>query len=412
MSHHWLRDRGSLMSKLTIIKILSAHAWGDSLLMGGKASKDVFSGKNGQKSTRSSTYELPVGKNRVNQAHENTQITYPSAQELADELAKKYKNDEIKRAQHNEKVKGYVALILRQPEIYSDMKETFLSSEGAKYGLDKLAIGVAAFSTEFNLGASIVMDDLYKSAADSHEDLSGKFLRHVKPLFEEAGIIKNRDAKNFRWATLEELKAIIEAIKEGRKEKLLRTSVNKRDVKAGTLKSCLTYLPKSRVVKKSTDAYKNWAINKANKDEYSIVNEDGSVEKISKPLKGDLNHREKKIKRDYADAKATYDLVMKTANLKDKAFQKEMMKKEQELERMKYDMRREADLRMQQQRIDRAETLDGAKPFFIVGLGLAAYLFMQSDSGEPMPAFQPQNSTYVESQAEVSNENYVMEGEK
>ena len=315
---------------------------------------------------------------------------------LAESLQEKFLQEERIRAKIDTECKAAVMAILRTVEIVGLMKRRFRLS-GSTYGFDVFALGVSAYASEFKTNTAIVLSELDSASASKYETLSPKFIKtHIKPLFEELGIIQNRDAKNFRWADRNELKAIVDGIKEDRNTKQAAIEKARLDaIAASKPKPVHMWLlgKAGDAVTKISDKNHQRKLKKAERDAFQVVHKDGFIEVLDKPFKGVLTPKEKKIIQKYKYVEKQLKLESKIDVMTDKSFRQELKKEEQAMERERLQIERETAMKIAEDNARRAVTLNNLKPWSVVLVALVvAYYIFGTGRMDSMQEFEPQDA--------------------
>ena len=181
----------------------------------------------------------------------------------------------------------------------------------------------------FNTGAAVNFSELMLQTAKAHSELSITFIREqIKPVLEWLGILVKKPDNTFRWATLEELQASPYAA-----EKPVTDTTEAATVVQPNglfrLMDCIgdAVLNPAQTCNKPFSAIRrrqqNRRLERAKKDPYATVHDNGTIQYLPKPLEGELTEAEKELIRQAAKAEREGKLKAKIAAWKDKEAQTE-----------------------------------------------------------------------------------------
>lgn len=291
---------------------------------------------------------------------------------LANDLISIMELEDQEQAKTNAVCRALIKTILCNPAIARAIRAAIKENNGS-YAL--YAKGLESMLHHFDAGSSVQVTQLAEKSAKANDNLSQKFCYDkIKPLLETQQILLKREDNSFRWADIDELKA---------QKATLYITENVQPVCNDVQP---TYTERATPVRISNPLVhlRNWqqaqALKKAKGDIWCKVNADGTVERLSKPLQGDISEKDKELARKAAFAEARSKLEGKIASAGDKELQAEIRRTQLETEKQRLAILNEASLKaaqMQARRMENRERLASYKPVAIAAacalIALALY---------------------------------------
>jgi hypothetical protein len=279
---------------------------------------------------------------------------------LANELAAEMEKADREQAATNVVCKALIKTILCNPAIARSIRGAIRDANGEYI---TYAYGMEAMLQAFDAGAIVKITSLVEQTAAAHPKLTKTFqMDKIKPIFETQQILLKREDNSFRWADIDELKA---------QKATLYITENVQPVCNDVQP---TYTERATPVRISNPLVhlRNWqqtqALKKAKGDIWCKVNADGTVDRLSKPLQGDISEKDKELARKAAFSEARSKLEGKIASAGDKELQAEIRRTQLETEKQRLAILNEASLKaaqMQARRIENRERLASYKPIAI-----------------------------------------------
>ena len=294
---------------------------------------------------------------------------------LANELAAEMEKADREQAATNLVCKALVKTILCNPVIARNIRSAIREANGEYI---TYAYGMEAMLTAFDAGAIVKITALVEQTAAAHPKLTKTFqLEKIKPIFETQQILLKREDNSFRWADIDELKA---------KKADLYTPQNVQVEEVDVQVVCESRTNGVRISNPLVHI-RNWqqasALKKAKGDIWCKVSADGTVERLSKPLQGDITEKDKELARKAAFAEARSKLEGKIASAGDKELQAEIRRTQLETEKQRLAILNESALKaaqMQARRMENRERLNSYKPVAIVaGCALLAFALYNAE---------------------------------